>query len=104
MPYENMHTGLEVRARLYGGKMARATIERAHLCWSIIGTGSIVLGSLRSDDKLPITQDCEHGSVDRPRSCVHVRYRNNQRAIVGGYCIQPLNAVDELAALAPETS
>jgi len=100
MAYEDMRPGLEVRARLYGGKMARATIERVHLCWTTISTGSITLGSLRSDDTLPITQDCKYGSAARPRPCIHVRYRNNHRDTMEGWAINSLNAVIELAKLA----
>jgi hypothetical protein len=101
---EQLHNSQSVRVRIGRGKLAKATIERVHLCWTTVGTGMITDDSLRSDDDLPMTLDCNHGSANYPRVCVHVRYRNHHRSIVWDFHVSPMNAIDELANLTSESA
>lgn len=125
---DRLYAGQAVRVNAAGrDAVPKATIERVHRCWHEYkpvgfadpngrrweqsqgydaGSGKFVathyVWTLTDDDQ-PVTGECnDSGDAIRPDLCIHVRYRNNHRAVVHAYAVHPMNAVEELAGLASD--
>ncbi len=52
-----------------------------------------------TDDEKPIAPNCDDGTKERPRCCIHVRYRNNVREVVHICFVRPPDVLGLMASV-----
>lgn len=118
---EDLHAGMRVRVWKSNRRLAPAVIERVHQCWyeykplgfkdpngsqgqqemGYDGEWGRFVPTHRmwtlTDDDQPVSEGCRSDHKERPRLCIHVRYRNNAREVVGLCYVRPPDVLQELA-------